>query len=98
MFYLATVYGLYNPFEVDASYGEIFMLFADETAKGALFDILEVFRIDLQDKLFVDAKKYVVFGSALAGWRTFVSAYALATGYFAFRRAWGDISKFLGLK
>jgi hypothetical protein len=86
-FYSSTVYGYYNPFQAQASYGEIFLFLLDETLKGALFDVMEVFKIDLQEVLSVDAKKYFAFGSLLAAWRTFVSAYVIATGMYAFGRA-----------
>ena len=45
LMYAGAVYKLYNPFDVEISYWSIVTYLLDQTAKGALFDVMEVFKI-----------------------------------------------------
>jgi hypothetical protein len=84
--YAGAVYKIYNPFETDVSYWSIVAYLVDQTAKGALFDVMEVFKIDLQSQLHLDARQHWVFGSVIAVWRTFISVTVLATLMYLGRR------------
>jgi hypothetical protein len=84
----AEVYQIYNPFETPLSYWFVVAYLIDQTAKGAFFDVMEVFKIDLQSRLHLDARTHWFFGSLIAGWRFFISVSVLGTFLYLARRVW----------
>jgi hypothetical protein len=55
-------FNLYNPFERSFSYYQLWLFYCDEALKGALFDFSEVFKINIQDQLYFDARAHWGFG------------------------------------
>jgi len=86
-FDLAMHHRVYNPFEQAFSFVEGLVFFADQAAKGALFDVMEVFKLDLQHQLHIDPWRHVLFACLLVGFRMMMSLFAIG-GVIALAQAY----------
>jgi hypothetical protein len=64
--------GVYNPFNSAPGLGEVYLFVIDQALKGALFDFMEIFSLDLTN-LAIDANDKWFFGAFLVVFRLFFS-------------------------
>lgn len=70
---LGTISELYNPFGITFSMADSMLFHVNHALKGMLFDIMEVFDLNIQNKLQLDAKAHPIYGVAIALYRMFCS-------------------------
>lgn len=74
------------------TFSECLLFFVDQACKGAFFDVMEVFKIDVQNHLHVDTWRHIGFGCLLVAFRSMMSLFVIGTiftvgqSYFYLRR------------
>jgi hypothetical protein len=91
-FSMTSHHHIYNPFDQDFGFIDCLLFYVDQACKGGFFDVMEVFKLDVQDHLRVDAWRHVGFGCLLVGVRSMMSLFVIGTiftvaqSYFYLRR------------
>lgn len=69
---LAMNHRVYNPFGHEFTFLDSLLYFVDQALRGAFFDIIEVFKIEIQP-LHVNAREHWLFGALLVAYRASMS-------------------------
>jgi hypothetical protein len=65
----------------------------DQTAKGAFFDIMDVYHVDLQSQLHVNARTYWLFAAFVSAWRLIITGGFAWMIFYAGRRLLTELRK-----